>query len=281
MTARILLAVWVLASGCGWKSDGLARLEELYPTPVPVTTDAGPVESIDLGSPKCSGFEGNWAVRLFQPGTITPLGETWKIQVNDLFLADSDGQTFSLRFCDQQSSITTPSGATDLGRTKVSEALKSSIARVPILISVPSSGTFAASNLVWLWGLRNLTQPLTEVLPTKDNYMGDPRLWDQDDDGKPGVTLPVIAPMGDRYMVRRAVFNFAPGKLTFDNLWITGSLGSTITENGLGATNMLLLTPAPITSKADTTRYEIRCVGATYTCASLSKDANLLFKDAP
>jgi hypothetical protein len=278
---RALTFATVLLCACGWKSDGLARLEELYPTPVPPSLDAGPITVIDIGTPKCSGFEGRWAMRLVQNGTISPVGEEWKIQVNDLFLADSDGLSFSLRFCDQQSQITTPSGATDLGRTKASDVMKTAIAKTPIQIPLPSNGTFGATNIVWTWGLRGLTAPLTEVLPTKDNYTTDARVWDQDEDGKPGVTLQVVAPAGDRYMVRRSVWNFATGKLTFDNQWISGTLDSVISENGLGATNMLLLTPAPITPKAEGTRYEIRCVGETYTCASLSKDSVQLFRDAP
>ena len=281
MSARITAVVALLSCGCGWKSDGLARLEEQYPTPLPIANDAGPVAVIDVGTPKCSGFAGKWAVRLVQNGTISPLGEPWKILINDLFLADSDGQSFSLRFCDQQTSITTSGGATDLGRTKVPDATRAALARIPIQIQVASNGTFGATDLVWFWGLKGLTQPLTEVLPTKDNFTGDARVWDQDEDGKPGVTLQVLAPMGDRYMIRRSVWTFAPGKLTFDNLWITGVLTSAIEEHGLGATNMLLLTPAPITSKVDGTRYELRCVGETYACASLAKDSTELFKDAP
>ena len=82
-------------------------------------------------------------------------------------------------------------------------------------------------------------------------------------------------------MVRRAVWSFAPGKLTFDNQWITGSLSSAITERGLDATNSALLTAAPITPTAEGTVYQLRCVGSTYSCASLSADHALLFKDAP
>ncbi len=276
-----MTAVALLGCGCGWKSDGLARLEEQYPTPPVVVIDAGMGRVVDVGTPKCSGFNGKWAVRLVQNGTIAPLGEPWKIVVNDLFLADSDGQSFSFRFCDQQTSISTSGGATDLGRTRVPDALKASVGRYPIQIPLPGNGTFAASNILWFWGLKNLTLPATEDLPTKDNYTGDPRVWDEDEDTKPGVTLQVLAPMGDRYMVRRSIWTFAPGKLTFDNLWITGALTSVINENGLGATNTLLLTPAPITGKAEGTVYQLRCVGETYSCASLSKDATDLFKDAP
>ena len=79
MSARVLAVAAVALCACGWKSDGPARLEELYPTPVAMPMDAGGAGPIDIGTPKCSGFAGTWAVRLVQNGTITPIGETWKI----------------------------------------------------------------------------------------------------------------------------------------------------------------------------------------------------------
>ena len=279
MNARIFVLALALG-GCDWKSDGLTRLEELYPTRVLTPIDAGATGPIDLGVPKCSGFAGTWAVRLVQNGTISPLGEAWKIAVTDLFLSDSDGQEFDLRFCDEGTTIVTSGGETNLGKAKVPDALKLVLGRSLIRIPVPPGATFNASDVIWTWGVKGLTDPLNEALPTRDD-LTDARIWDQDDDGKVGVTLNVLAPMGDRYMARRAVWAFAPGRLTFDNLWVTGALSSAITENALGATNSLLLTPAPITAKPEGTRYELRCVGETYSCASLSKDAVQLFKDAP
>jgi hypothetical protein len=276
-----LAAIALVLCSCGWKSDGLERLEELYPTKAPVIPDAGSTAVIDLGTPKCSGFDGTWAVRLVQKGNISPIGEAWGMVVTDLFLADSAGQTFSLRFCDQQVAITTTTAATDLGRSKVSAELQATLARSPVVLALPGDGTFRATDLVWLWGLTGLASPLTDALPNKDNYAGDARVWDQDSDGKPGVTLGILAPAGDRYMVRRAVWSFAPGKLTFDNLWITGALSAAITESGLDATNALLLTPAPITPKAEGSVYQLRCVGSTYSCGALAVDHPQLFKDAP
>ena len=150
-----------------------------------------------------------------------------------------------------------------------------------MVLALPGDGSFRADGLVWLWGLKGLANPLLDTLPNKDNYLGDVRVWDQDDDGKPGVSLAILAPAGDRYMVRRAVWSFAPGKLTFDNQWITGDLTSAITESGLDSTNALLLTAAPITAKPTGTVYQFRCVGPTYTCGALSTEHAQVFKDAP
>ncbi len=124
--SRIALVALALG-GCGWKSDGLQRLEQLYPTPPP--PDAGPVGPIDIGTPMCNGYQGTWAVHVVQAGTIMPVGEVWDLTLHDLFLADSDGQTVNLRFCDEAAPIVTPAGPTELGKTKVPDALKAALAR--------------------------------------------------------------------------------------------------------------------------------------------------------
>lgn len=282
MTTRAWTTVILCAAlaGCGYRSDGLARLEELYPTPAPPTEDAG-TEPLDLGTPQCAGLTGRWAVRLLQNGTISPLGESWRMVLEDLFLADTTEAGAHLSFCDQASSITTSAGQTDLGRALVPEALKAAVGAHPVDVALPGDGTFAAQDVVWLWGLSGLAHPLTDPLPTKDNYQGDARVVDEDGDGHPGVTMTIVSPAGDRYLVRRSVWTFGRGKLTLDNAWLTGPLASVVSESPLGATNDLLLTAAPITPRTDGSAYQLRCVGTTYTCAALSRDRVRLFRDAP
>ncbi len=276
--APVLLALAL--AGCGWKADGLARLEELYPTPK--EPDAGAAGPIDIGTPQCSGFEGTWAVRLVQSGGIEPLGPPpWKMTLTDLFLAETSGRTVALTFCDQQVAIVANGQPTSLGKAQVPSGLRAALAAAPVRLSLPAGGAFEASDVVWLWGLRDVADPLTYALPTKDTWQADPHVFDQDGDGQPGVTMTILSPQGDRYMVRRAVWSFAPGRLTFDNQWITGALTSTVNEAALGATSALLLTPAPITMKAEGTVYQLRCVGRTYTCASLAVDHPELFRAAP
>ncbi|MEW5740723.1 MAG: hypothetical protein AB1938_17480 [Myxococcota bacterium] len=283
-TLGLVSALSLVAPGCGLHSDGLARLEELYPTPQPVTpSDGGTGGPVDIGTPMCSGYEGKWAVRLYQDATIAPLLTPWKMTLIDLFLAEksSSGATMDLRFCNQDVSIIASGQATNLGKTVVPAALKSALFQTPLSVPLPSDGSFHAADLPWLWGLQGLNDPLTDPLPNKDNYMGDPRVFDQDGDTQAGVTMNILSPPGDRYMVRRAVFTFEQGKLTLDNQWITGVLKSRIDESALGATNQLLLTPAPITVNAAGTVYQFRCVGQTYTCAALERDHQAVFKDAP
>jgi hypothetical protein len=275
-----LVAFALLASSCGWKSDGLERLEALYPTPQPVDAGTTPV---DVGTPRCSGLDGTWAVRLVQEATISPLGTPWKMTIIDLFLAQksSAGTEMELRFCNQDVTIVASGQPSNLGKTEVPAALKAALYAAPVKVPLPGDGTFHAGDLAWLWGLEGLANPLTDPLPTKDDYLGNPHVVDQDDDMQPGVTMHVLSPPGDRFMVRRAVLSFAQGRLSLDNLWLTGVLTSRIDESALGATNNLLLTPAPITVNAAGTKYQFRCVGQTYTCASLERDHRAVFRDAP
>lgn len=268
-------------AGCGLHSDGLARLEELYPTPQPV--DAGTGGPVDIGTPMCSGYGGKWAVRLYQDASISPLGTPWKMTLIDLFLAEkSAAGTMDLRFCNQDVTITPgPGQMTNLGKAQVPAGLKAALFQAPLSVPMPSDGTFHAAELPWLWALQNLADPLNDPLPNKDNYQGDPRVFDLDGDTHPGATMNILSPAGDRYMVRRAVFSFESGKLTLDNQWLTGVLRSRIDESALGATNQLLLTPAPITVNAAGTLYQFRCVGQTYTCEALARDHQAVFKDAP
>jgi hypothetical protein len=271
-------------SACGWRSDGLARLDQQGPPPAaPAGAEVVNHGPIDLGTPQCRGLGGDWALMLVEPGTISPLGEPWKITVTDLFLAKSEAGAIAveLTFCDQVTRIVTSGGQTDLGRSKVPDALRAALASTKVVLPLPGDGTFQATDQVWLWGLRGLANPATDALPTKDDFATDPRLWDQDGDGNPGVTMNILAPAGDRYMVRRARWNFAQARLTLDNAWLTGTLTATIEENALGASTSVLLTSAPITPKAEGALYQLRCVGSTYTCPSLAQDYVELFKDAP
>lgn len=282
---QALFAAFALTlTGCGWKSDGLARLDQLGPPPSPAApSDTGSHGPIDLGAPACRGLAGNWAVMLVEPGTISPVGEPWKLTVTNLFLARTEvgAASTQLTFCDQVTRIVTSGGQTDLGRSKVPEALRAALAKAPLVLPLPGDGTFAATDQVWLWGLTGLAHALTDPLPTQADFAADARVWDQDGDGNPGVTLNILAPAGDRYMVRRARWSFAPARLTLDNAWLTGALTASIEESALGASTPVLLTPAPITPRADGALYAFRCVGATYTCPALAQDYAGLFQDAP
>jgi hypothetical protein len=168
----------------------------------------------------------------------------------------------------------------NLGQPKSPTKLKDALFATPFAIPVTGS-KLNDTQQAWLWGVQNLVDPLNDPLPTKQTYMTSNTVFDQDTDGNPGVTVDVVLPAGQRYMVRRAKLSFGEGKLSIDNKWLTGTLSSSVEEIALGATNAQLETAAPLTMKNDQLRYEFLCVGATYTCESLIADHQCRFKNAP
>lgn len=292
----VALASLALSSACGWKTDGMQRLDELgapsyTPTGGGPTVPTGPV---DIGTPDCKGLGGRWAARLVQPGDIQPLGfDVFKLTVIDLFLADIDagGTTLTLtEYCDQQSTMLNKYGQdAGIGQTATPQALRDALSASPLGIGLPGDGTVAASNVTWLWGLRDVVSPLSDPLPDATNYVGDARVWDQDGDGDPGVTLRIltIPGPGSRFMVRRATWTFGSGQVSIDNAWVTGVLTQHIEESVLGSRldrtgqpDAQLSTVAPITSRVEGSVYQLRCVGTTYTCPALARDHAALFAGA-
>jgi hypothetical protein len=280
-----------LLAGCGWTADGPARLEEEYPTPPPPAADKTCDDlakidgqpsgrDIDVGETSCMGLlQGRWAVRLVERGTMAPLGEVWDISLNDLFIAElsEDKKAVELHFCDQIAKLVAPSGALNFGETRVPAKLKSVLHDRPISIPIVD-GSLSARDLTWLWGLKSMTDPVNDPLPTEAS---DPRVFDEDTDGNPGVTLTISFPAGDRYMVRRALWSFDKSTTSADNAWITGSLAFDVDEVALGATDPSLMTVAPITSRTSCNSYQMRCVGPDYGCEQLAQDYLDLFADAP
>ncbi len=284
---KLVVVSFVVALGaCTYEADGPARLRQMYGDAGGGGGDGGGGGgTIDLGNPQCSGITGRWAVRLVQQGTVNPTGvAVWNTTTIDLFLGTigAGAASLDLGFCDEVTALTTTDGKpVSTGASELTDATRAALASAPVIIGLPGDATFASHDQVWLWGLRNMTDPLHDALPTKDDYTTDPHVWDQDGDGKPGVTIHVLSPAGYRYMVKRAVWTFGAGALSADGAWITGPLTDTIEESALGADPALLATAAPITPVAAGTVYQMRCVGETYTCAALRNDQTQLFSEAP
>jgi len=73
-------------------------------------------------------------------------------------------------------------------------------------------GIFLSGNVIDLWGVKDLPDPLTTPLPTPDNYEKSPQsdwMWDEDEDGNPGVTIFMRGTLtADLYVVKRNVYVF-------------------------------------------------------------------------
>jgi len=286
-TIGTILAALLALPSCGWQSDGLTRLEELYPSPPPAPPDPCPPPD-DAALPAvttsgtCSGLaSGHWAVRMVQYGSMSPSGMgPWRITLSDHFLATpaADGKTLDLTFCAQTSSLTDSKGtAIALGKTSMPDKTRKAIGAATLKLPLPGDGTFQAADVAWLWGVKDLANPVTDSVPSDPS---DPHVWDQDADGHPGVTVDVENPAGERYMARRSTWSFANAAITPE--WITGKLTFAVLENALGASIDLLKTVAPITPRTECTSvYQLRCVEAAYTCEQVSANAKALWRDAP
>ncbi|HEY3448868.1 MAG TPA: hypothetical protein VGK67_21085 [Myxococcales bacterium] len=284
-------AALLAATSCGWKSDGLERLEELYPTPV-VPPDAGPppdpcpmpddpaATAVETGGDCSAGLAGGrWAVRMVQFGSMSPAGTPWRITLADHFLAQAsaDGKDLELTFCAQSSSLTKSDGSpVSLGITSMPDKTRKAIGSHALPLPL-SDGGLASGERAWLWGVKDLANPLADALPTDK---ADPHVWDEDEDGHPGVTVDVVNPTGQRYMARRSKWSFGQTSVTKE--WATGTLSFAVTENALDATNALLKTVAPISVRSECkSLYQMRCVDAAYTCDQVMASAKALWRDAP
>lgn len=73
-------------------------------------------------------------------------------------------------------------------------------------------GTYQSDAVIELWGVRDLPDPLNTELPTKENFKTPPQsdwMWDQDEDGKPGVTILMRGFLvADLYVCKRSVYAF-------------------------------------------------------------------------
>jgi len=236
------ILVIALLAGCGWKADGLERLESRYGTDAteseptcPAASDATPEAS---AAPAMSG---TWAVRLVQHSLL--LG-SMPLHISDLFVGKvaADGTGIDLTFCTEDSvgsDFSSKFGQTTMSDEAVHGLNKSSPVRIPLAAGALPKATRVA----WQWGV-NLAKPFDDALPTDKT---DPRIFDQDGDGRPGLTVTVAEPAGDRYMAKRVVWDLADGAGVGGD-WVFGGLAFRIDQQVYGATSSILETVAPIES---------------------------------
>ena len=244
---------------------------------MPDDADAGAGEA---PSTSCVSLtSGLWAVRLVQSQYLALLEDN--LTLTDLFLAQpsSDGTSLQLTFCGEENLLTDSTGQpATLGENTVPPLLVNALASHPLAVPLPGNGTIQASGVVWLWGLQNLANPATNPLPTSPDAG---TVWDEDMDGFPGVTVDVISPAGEIYMVKRAVFDFAQSTSAGAGGWFTGSLSAKDGQEIVGASTSILDTTPTFTQQSCTDVYQLKCVNPTFTCAALVQGYQTLFVGAP
>ena len=278
--AALLVLLPILAS-CDWRSDGAARLEKLYPVPEVVVEDIV-IPEVDIGDVgTAEGLGGWWVMRVEEHGTML-LGE---IHLTDLFLVriPAEGDKAELTFCEQ---IVEMPQAAGLGATQMPDALKTALGKTPMELDVDAEAlSVQEQKVAWTWGIQGMKDRFADPIPTKAD---NPLVWDQDEDGNPGVTMHVLAPEGDRYMVRREVMDVAAGTTSEDGQWLVGKLEFDIDEGAVGYFgDKSLMTVAAITPTPGGNVYRLRRVGADpegespYDCKKLSTEHLGIFQGAP
>lgn len=111
--------------------------------------------------------------------------------------------------------------------------------------------------------------PACDSLPTEED---DPRVWDQDADGHPGLTVNVTVAglvSGETYVVQRLQFSLV-GKLV-DCDTISGSMSWTSEQNVIAASNPLLLASYTYDPHPDPTRsvFVMRRADPSWTCETI------------
>ncbi len=276
---RIMGGIWLMVYlvSCQWSSDGLQRLEQLYPTPDVAVRE---VNIPDVSLPDVSGerLAGYWVVRVLQPATMNILGSEADLILTDFFLAaiDEHEAEIELTFCHQDAFL----DAGGLGATIMPEGTRIALGESALNWDLDHTG-IPEQQVVWTWGL---APPFSAEEPLPENAQ-DSRVWDQDEDGHPGVTIEVLNPSGKRHMIRRTVWNIQHTPLNpEDPGQLRGTLDFRVDEGAVGYEgHSSLATIVPIVpSPEGGTFWMIKVAdlpGTGYSCQDLIHDHPGLFKE--
>jgi len=185
-------------------------------------------------------FTGTWAILkvLSDSATFPLVGEL--ARTSTLIQRAAIVQTGSLLVLSATYCSTTFDNGSAL-RTTVDQAFARSLAPIVLQATLDDSSDPEQLTQSWateLHGVR-LENPETDPLPT---YAGDPRVFDQDGDGRPGITVRACALgaiTGDVYVVERLRTQLV-GEVVSPNR-IEGRVEGSVEQVILGATNALFL----------------------------------------
>ena len=236
-------------------TDGVDRLEKLYPTP----QSDGDSEAADGDSESDGEQIGEltgrvWAAHIKFVANMTPKGFStpWTATFDDLFLAtmSEDGRKLSLRFCEQYGVI----DSTLAPKTAVPEAARKGLYDKPIELRLGSGPSVEEQEVFWGWGLSDPENPLPA-----DIKLDNPRLYDQDDDGHEAMTVTIL-PKDWRYIVRRDAWRLQRA-VADEEKKIRGTLHFDMDERPLKASSSLYATAATLTEKdGGKSFYAMKCL---------------------
>lgn len=220
-------------------------------------------------------INGIWAAKMVTSGVaeVPVVGESQSDTVSILRMdISSDGQNLTVltETCD----VTIEGEAAGVSPV-IPDALVNSL---PI---TERGGTFVDGNLVLptiyeVRGAQNFDDLRNDPLPEDAE---DPRVYDQDGDGNPGITVSVEGFIsGDIYLVQRSS-NALVGSQTDDGR-VEGRVTWSDEQSVLGASNELLVTLQPQAepnSDPDASYFEMVSVESTVDCATIASQEGSLF----
>jgi len=137
----------------------------------------------------------------------------------------------------------------------------------------------SATDVLTMNGLRNFANPMTDPLPTDKS---DPRVFDQDEDGHPGMTVDCIGhiPMvfngpGTMYTVQRTIVDMV-GE-TKDDSHIEGILIWESEQVVLEASNSALLSEKTIDPDYANSWFKMVRIDSSWTCPDIITNEGTLF----
>lgn len=166
---------------------------------------------------------------------------------------------------------------TTLVRVVFPEAFLKSLETYPRVIELrPDLGTnrFISPLAVEVYGV-HLADPVNDALPTE---AGDSRVYDQDGDGKPGVTIRVTGLVdGEIWLIQRSRSTLQ-GAFESPDRW-SGLIDSEVEQVYLGADNPILAKPNESTKDPDPSHSYIQLsrVPADKDCVWIREQAEALF----
>ena len=252
LSALTALLALLLLSGCFDTVDGTARVGGLYPedgdpeiefydndTQPVADGDEQALEQEQEADGESTAPNGTRILYMHHDAIfkVPRISKDAPSSIDNLFILtpSEDGKTAHLTFCDQITTSTAP----EVPPVEVPQLLKDALNKTENALSYTLDGAgLAEQQAHWAWGLHNLPDPVSTALPNPlDPYVPcpyeksviDPNNYefDQDGDGKPGITLHVMKALlskeGARYMGSRYVWQIAKGKSSDDGVWTLGT----------------------------------------------------------
>jgi len=228
-----------------------------------------------------------------QDPPLPDLSGTWaQLQVTSSVarvpvIGEMHSQTTSILLYHATQSDNTVSARQEICDIKMSSESKRVRTIIPSSFRKAASGTKRTAKLVWINGrLQFVQEPATVVLGAKlDNSKKDTlpeedddrRVYDQDGDGNPGVTIQIRGLLdAELFLVQRG-WNKLIGTVTKDG--IDGVMRWNSEQNVIGSTSVFVRSSPPTKPHggAKQNYFKMRRVDADMTCAELRRTYKSLF----